>query len=289
MDALGGGHCDSTPCCARTTPGRAAPTTSGWCPGGTCCSTGSRRRPPAGSKRGMRVVVQLPVDPTRPGARDAPTTSSSSTRTSALAAIDKPSGMTVHPTGRIRHGTLINKLHARYRSDDRDADVVPRLAHRLDQDTSGVVLIVKNRRVDALVTEAVHAPRGREDLPRPRPGRPVRSRRVSSTRRWRAIPRAARTSTCTSIRTGQPAQSRWRVRQGVPAPRAPRAEPAHRPHAPAPRPHGAPRAPHPLRPPLRRPAAAHASDADGRGPRVATRAARPPGPPRAPARARRTR
>ncbi len=50
----------------------------------------------------------------------------------ALAAIDKPSGMCVHPVGRIRHGTLINKLHARYRSDDPGKDIVPRLAHRLD-------------------------------------------------------------------------------------------------------------------------------------------------------------
>src|SRR5262245_19349404 len=33
----------------------------------------------------------------------------------ALVAIDKPSGVVAHPTGRIRHGTLINRLHARYR------------------------------------------------------------------------------------------------------------------------------------------------------------------------------
>jgi len=103
-------------------------------------------------RRGMRVVVKLPADPRAPEQETADDLVFLY-EDDALAAIDKPSGMTVHPTGRIRHGTLINKLHARYRSEEEDADVVPRLAHRLDQDTSGVVLIVKSRRVDALVTE----------------------------------------------------------------------------------------------------------------------------------------
>lgn len=75
----------------------------------------------------------------------------------ALVAIDKPAGVIAHPVGRIRHGTLINRLHARYRRDgDPSADVVPRLAHRLDKDTSGVVLVVKDRRIDAVVTKAFH-------------------------------------------------------------------------------------------------------------------------------------
>jgi len=85
----------------------------------------------------------------------------------ALVAIDKPSGVVAHPTGRIRHGTLINRLHARYRRTDAagapsaasgagpaEKDVVPRLAHRLDKDTSGVVLVVKDRKLDAAVTRA---------------------------------------------------------------------------------------------------------------------------------------
>ncbi len=73
----------------------------------------------------------------------------------AVVAIDKPSGMVAHPTGRIRHGTLINFLHARYRRPGEGAaDVVPRLAHRIDRDTSGVVLVVKDRRLDAVVARA---------------------------------------------------------------------------------------------------------------------------------------
>jgi 23S rRNA pseudouridine1911/1915/1917 synthase len=73
----------------------------------------------------------------------------------ALVAIDKAAGVVAHPTGRIRHGTLINRLHARYRRPGEGrADVVPRLAHRLDKDTSGVVLVVKDRRLDAEVTRS---------------------------------------------------------------------------------------------------------------------------------------
>lgn len=103
-------------------------------------------------RRGARIVVRLPEDPEAPE-RESAEDLVFLHEDDALAAIDKPSGMTVHPTGRIRHGTLINKLHARYRREHREEDVVPRLAHRLDKDTSGIVLIVKNRRVDALVTE----------------------------------------------------------------------------------------------------------------------------------------
>ncbi len=114
---------------------------------------GKAAKPSARVKKGMRVVVTLPVDP------EAPVQETADDlvflyEDEHLLAVDKPSGMTVHPSGRTRHGTLLNKLHARYRSADRKADVVPRLSHRIDRDTSGVVLIVKNRRVDALMTRA---------------------------------------------------------------------------------------------------------------------------------------
>ncbi|MAE76658.1 MAG: RNA pseudouridine synthase [Planctomycetes bacterium] len=69
-----------------------------------------------------------------------------------LVAIDKPAGLTVHPSGRRLSGTLINHLHARYRSvDDPDRDVVPRLCHRLDRETSGLILVAKNERAHAHV------------------------------------------------------------------------------------------------------------------------------------------
>jgi 23S rRNA pseudouridine1911/1915/1917 synthase len=104
-------------------------------------------------RKGDVVLVRLPI------AADAPERETADDlvilhEDEHVVVVDKPSGMAAHPVGRIRHGTLINKLHARYRADDRTKDVVPRLGHRLDRDTSGVLLVVKDRRTDQLVTEA---------------------------------------------------------------------------------------------------------------------------------------
>lgn len=113
---------------------------------------GAPAKPSARARPGDVVVVKLRVDPGHPE-RETDEDLVILYEDEHLIAIDKPSGMAAHPVGRIRHGTLVNKLHARYRHEDPARDVVPRLAHRLDRDTSGVVLAVKSRRVDALVTD----------------------------------------------------------------------------------------------------------------------------------------
>jgi 23S rRNA pseudouridine1911/1915/1917 synthase len=109
-------------------------------------------------EKGDEVRVRIPVAP------DAPAKESGEGlvvlfEDDALVAIDKAAGVVAHPVGKIRHGTLINRLHARYRRTGPDADgpdVVPRLAHRLDRDTSGVLLVVKDRALDAVVTNAFY-------------------------------------------------------------------------------------------------------------------------------------
>lgn len=59
-----------------------------------------------------------------------------------MLAVDKPAGLAVHPSGRRLDGTLITELHRRYRRpDDPQHDVVPRLLHRIDVETSGVVAV----------------------------------------------------------------------------------------------------------------------------------------------------
>jgi len=59
-----------------------------------------------------------------------------------MLAVDKPPGLAVHPSGRRLGGTLIHLLHQRYRRPDDPAhDVVPKLMHRIDVETSGVVAI----------------------------------------------------------------------------------------------------------------------------------------------------
>jgi len=59
-----------------------------------------------------------------------------------VVAVDKPPGLAVHPSGRRLDGTLIQAIHRRYRNPgDPAQDVVPRLLHRIDVETSGVVAV----------------------------------------------------------------------------------------------------------------------------------------------------
>lgn len=63
-----------------------------------------------------------------------------------LLAIDKPPDVPVHPAGRLLHHTVITALHREYRNfDDPSLDVIPKLCHRLDLETSGVLLVAKTQ------------------------------------------------------------------------------------------------------------------------------------------------
>jgi 23S rRNA pseudouridine1911/1915/1917 synthase len=100
---------------------------------------------------GDRVIVQLPR-PLRDEAL-APRTDVSLPRLyedEALIAIDKPPDIPVHPSGRLLHHTVITALHREYRDfSDPTRDVKPKLCHRLDLETSGVLLVAKT---DAALT-----------------------------------------------------------------------------------------------------------------------------------------
>lgn len=62
-----------------------------------------------------------------------------------LAAIDKPSGMVVHPAPGRWRGTLVNALLSYWGWDAQRDSVRPGIVHRLDKDTSGVILVAKTR------------------------------------------------------------------------------------------------------------------------------------------------
>lgn len=59
--------------------------------------------------------------------------------------VDKPVGMLVHPTNYERNGTLLNGL-TYYLNKDSDAKffIRPHLIHRLDRETSGLIVIAKD-------------------------------------------------------------------------------------------------------------------------------------------------
>ncbi len=70
-----------------------------------------------------------------------------------LAIIDKPAGMTIHPAPGNRTGTLVNALLQRYEEIAELDSERPGIVHRLDKDTSGLVLIAKTKKVHFLLTE----------------------------------------------------------------------------------------------------------------------------------------
>ena len=59
-----------------------------------------------------------------------------------LVIINKPSGMVVHPASGNYENTLVNALIYRYNLDD--TNVRSGIAHRIDKDTSGLVIVAKN-------------------------------------------------------------------------------------------------------------------------------------------------
>lgn len=60
------------------------------------------------------------------------------------AVIDKPAGVTVHPAHGTGADTIVNGLLHRFDIKD-DNDVRPGIVHRLDKDTSGLLIVAKNR------------------------------------------------------------------------------------------------------------------------------------------------
>lgn len=62
-----------------------------------------------------------------------------------IAAVDKPAGMAVHIGAGIRSGTLVNALLHHFRKlSGVGGELRPGIVHRLDKNTSGVLLVAKN-------------------------------------------------------------------------------------------------------------------------------------------------
>jgi len=62
-----------------------------------------------------------------------------------LIVVDKPSGLTVHPAPGHQEHTLVNAILAHYpHLADIGDDLRPGIVHRLDKDTSGLMLVAKN-------------------------------------------------------------------------------------------------------------------------------------------------
>jgi 23S rRNA pseudouridine1911/1915/1917 synthase len=73
-----------------------------------------------------------------------------------MAVINKPAGLTVHPAPGHEGGTLVNGLLARYPTLGDSGDALrPGLVHRLDKDTSGLMVVALNERAQSVLAEQV--------------------------------------------------------------------------------------------------------------------------------------
>jgi 23S rRNA pseudouridine1911/1915/1917 synthase len=116
------------------------------------------------------VLVHDPAEPVRPGLRyalrlpppedatpqpqDIPLTILFEDR--HLIVLDKPAGLVVHPAPGNRDGTLVNAVLAHAAEDltGIGGEKRPGIVHRLDKDTSGVMVVAKSERAHTALSEA---------------------------------------------------------------------------------------------------------------------------------------
>ena len=70
-----------------------------------------------------------------------------------LLVVEKPAGMVVHPAGRTREGTLVHGLLGLGAAGGPDER--PGIVHRLDRDTSGLLVVARSPRVHGQLTRLV--------------------------------------------------------------------------------------------------------------------------------------
>src|SRR5262245_2857796 len=96
-------------------------------------------------RHGARVVVVIPPELRLPEVTIDPGALVILHEDEDVLAVDKPPGQPVHPSGKHLTGTLIQEVHAHY-SQGADLAVPVRLCHRIDKETSGIVLLAKGAR-----------------------------------------------------------------------------------------------------------------------------------------------
>ena len=102
-------------------------------------------RPGRKLKHGSRVVVMIPEELRLPMLGPGSDELLVLYEDEAIVAVEKPANLAVHPSGRHMTDTLIQRVHARYgQGQELERGGAPRLCHRLDRETSGIVLVGKN-------------------------------------------------------------------------------------------------------------------------------------------------
>jgi 23S rRNA pseudouridine1911/1915/1917 synthase len=103
-------------------------------------------------KVGDRVVVTIPPPPPSGHvAEDIPLTVVYEDKD--LAVINKPAGLTTHPAPGHPGGTLLNALLTRYPELADGGGDRPGIVHRLDKDTSGLLVVARSRQAQAALAD----------------------------------------------------------------------------------------------------------------------------------------
>lgn len=104
---------------------------------------GVRAKPAEKVRRGQRVDVSIPPPPPV-GVRPEPIPLEIVYEDDAILVINKPAGLAVHPGAGRPSGTLVNAILARVPSLPGGGSALrPGIVHRLDKDTSGLMVVAK--------------------------------------------------------------------------------------------------------------------------------------------------
>ena len=116
---------------------------------------GDRQRAAYRARAGDRILVEIPPPPERPVvAEDIPL--AIVYEDDSVLVVDKPAGMVVHPAPGNWTGTLVNALKGRGGAlsagsgEDREG-----IVHRLDKETSGLLLVAKTDRAHRILSAAL--------------------------------------------------------------------------------------------------------------------------------------
>lgn len=69
--------------------------------------------------------------------------------------INKPKDMVVHPAVGNKSGTVVNAVLGRYELSDLNGDIRPGIVHRLDKNTTGILVIAKNNYAHQKIAEQI--------------------------------------------------------------------------------------------------------------------------------------
>jgi 23S rRNA pseudouridine1911/1915/1917 synthase len=127
-----------------------------------------------------------------------------------LVVIDKPAGLVVHPGAGVRRGTLVHALLHRYPEIAAVGGANrPGIVHRLDKETSGLLVVARSARAHRALVEALRARDVKRTYTALVWGDPRQAHGVVETALGRHPKDRKRMAVVT--RGGKPARTRWRV------------------------------------------------------------------------------